>query len=58
MRQCNAVAREVREMERVVHGHTVAWDQVWRTGEDHGHQDRVLRSRATRSGNQATLTLL
>ena len=49
---------EVRELERVVHGHTVAWDQVWHTGEDHGHQDRVSRSRATRSGNQATLTLL
>ena len=45
-------------MKRVVHGHTVAWDQVWRTGEDHGHQDRISRSRATRSGNQATLTLL
>ena len=49
---------EVRELERIVHGHTLAWDLVWRTGEDHGHQDRVTRSRATRSGNQATLTLL
>ena len=50
--------QKVREMERKVNMHALAWDLIWRTGEDHGHQDRVTKSRATRSGNQATLTLL
>ena len=49
---------EVRSIERTVNLHTVAWDLMWKTGEDHGHQDRISRSRATRSGNQATLSLL
>ena len=49
---------QVRSMERVVNQHTIAWELMWRTGEDHSHQDRVIRSKATRSGNQANLSLL
>ena len=48
----------VREMERKVNSHTIAWNLIWRAGEDHGHQERILKSRATRSGNQARLSLL
>ena len=49
---------KVKEMERRVQQHTGAWEQIWRSGEDHNHQDRIIRSRATRSGHQANLTLL
>ena len=48
----------VREMERRINSHTIAWELIWNTGEDHKHQDRIIRSKATRSGNQANLTLL
>ena len=50
--------QKVREMEKIVNQHTVAWELMWRSGEDHNHQERIVRSRATRSGNQANLTLL
>ena len=45
-------------MERRVNSPTIAWELIWNTGEDHKHQDRIIRSKATRSGNQANLTLL
>ena len=48
----------VRELERKINSHTIAWNLIWNTGDDHGHRDRVITSRATRSGNQAGLTLL
>ena len=49
---------EVKNMERKINSHTTAWELIWRTGEDHGHKERVLRTRVTRSCNQATLALL
>ena len=49
---------KVRDMERRVNSHTRAWEMMWRSGEDHNHQERIVRSRVTRSGNQANLTLL
>ena len=49
---------EMKEYEKVVTSHTVAWDVIWKTGEDHNHLDRVIRSRNTRSGNNANLSLL
>ena len=50
--------KQMRELETVVSSHTMAWDSIWNTGEDHGHNSRVIKSRMTRSGNQATLSLL
>ena len=50
--------KQVRELETVVSSHTLAWDLIWNTGDDHGHNNRVIKSRVTRSGNQATLSLL
>ena len=49
---------EMRKMEKIVSSHSVAWASMWNCGEDHNHQDRVLKSKNTRSGNQANLTLL
>ena len=49
---------QVREMERKVSQHTMAWDLMWNSGEDHYIKERIVKSRATRSGNQANLTLL
>ena len=49
---------EVREKERIVSQHTKAWDLIWRTGENHDHTDRIIKSKSTRSGNQASLKLL
>ena len=49
---------QVREMERRVNLHTIAQDLMWRSGEDHCNKERIIKSRATRSGNQANLTLL
>ena len=49
---------QVKELERRVNQHTIAWELIWRTGEDHNHQERIMRSKATRSGNQANLNLL
>ena len=49
---------KVRELERKVIQHTIAWELIWQGGDDHNHKDRIIRSRATKSGNQANLTLL
>ena len=49
---------KLKELEKNVAEHSTAWELIWRTGEDHNHQDRVLRSRNTRSGNNANLSLL
>ena len=49
---------EMKKYEKVVAAHTVAWDVIWRTGQDHGHLDRIVRSRNTRSGNNGNLSLL
>ena len=49
---------QMRELEKNVSAHSVAWEMIWNTGEDHNHQDRVIRSKNTRSGNQANLKLL
>ena len=49
---------KVRQLEKTIHSHSMAWAQIWSYGDDHNHQDRILRSKMARSGNQANLTLL
>ena len=49
---------KMKEMEKKVTSHSLAWEVIWNSGEDHHHQDRIIRSRNTRSGNQANLSLL
>ena len=49
---------KVKELEKEVNQHTIAWSLIWNTGENHGHMDRVVKSKVTRSGNQANLSLL
>ena len=49
---------KMREMERTVTAHSLAWEVIWNSGEDHHHQKRIIASRSTRSGNQANLSLL
>ena len=49
---------QMRELEKNVSEHAVAWEMIWNTGEDHNHQDRIIKSKNTKSGNQANLKLL
>ena len=50
--------REVKEMEKIINNHTIAWSLMWNSGENHDHVDRIVKSKVTRSGNQANLSLL
>ena len=49
---------QMRELEKNVSEHAVAWEMIWNTGEDHNHQDRIIKSKSTKSRNQANLKLL
>ena len=48
----------VKEMEKTINSHSTAWTLMWGAGQDHTHTDRIVKSKVTRSGNQAQLTLL
>ena len=48
----------VKEMEKKINQHTIAWSLMWNSGENHNHGDRIVKSKVTRSGNQANLSLL
>ena len=48
----------MKEHEKIVTSHTVAWEAIWRSGEDHHYQERIIRRRNTRSGNNPNLSLL
>ena len=48
----------VQKLEKTVNAHTIAWNLIFQAGQDHNHQDRIVRSRNTRSSNQANLSLL
>ena len=48
---------KMREMEKTATAHSLAWEVIWNSGEDHHHQKRIIVSRRTRSGNQANLVI-
>ena len=49
---------EIQEMEKQINGHSVAWVKMHNTGEHHGHHDRVIDSKVSRSKNLSTMYLV
>ena len=48
---------ELLRREKILNQHSLSWCKMWRTGEDHGHEDRVRQSKITNSENRADLYL-
>ena len=48
---------EILEREKVLNQHSVSWLKMWRTGQDHGHEDRIRQSKISNSENRAELYL-
>ena len=49
---------EVIEIEKTLNGHTRAWANIWQSGQDHKHFERIVSSKTTRSENVADLYLM
>ena len=50
--------QEIIEMEETLNGHSKAWTNIWNSGRDHNHFDRIITSKMTRSENVADLYLM
>ena len=50
--------KEIAEMEKQINGHSVAWAKMHNTGEHHGHKDRVIDSKVSKSKNLSTMYLV
>ena len=50
--------QELIEMEENLNGHNRAWANIWATGKDHDHFERVISSKTTHSENLANLYLM
>ena len=48
---------EIQRRERTLNQHTISLLKMWRTGQDHGHKDRIRQSKFTNSENRAELYL-
>ena len=48
---------EILEREKILNQHSLSWCKMWRTGADHGHEDRIRQSKITNSENRAELYL-
>ena len=46
---------QVIEIEKTLNGHAICWVKIFNTGQDHGHIERVMSSKITRSGNKADM---
>ena len=46
---------ELRDIERHLNGHGMAWSKIWGTGKAHNHEDRVMSSRNSCSENTSDL---
>ena len=49
---------KIIEMEETLNGHNKAWANIWGTGQDHKHFERVVASKTTHSENVADLYLM
>ena len=47
--------RKIEEIEKQLNGHSIAWVKIYGTGENHGHTDRVIDSKVTKSKNRSTM---
>ena len=50
--------QEIIEMEETLNGHSKAWANIWNSGRDHNHFDRIITSKMTRSESVADLYLM
>ena len=50
--------QEIIEIEEKLNGHNRAWVQIWGSGIDHNHQQRIINSKVTHSENVADLYLM
>ena len=52
------VGREkIREIDKLMTEHSVAWCTIWGTGRSHDQEDRVISSKSSKSENRAKLYL-
>ena len=49
--------RELISREKTINQHAMSWIKMWKTGEDHSHEDRIRQSKTCRSENRADLYL-
>ena len=49
--------QEALKREKLLNQHALAWCRMWRTGENHSHEDRIRQSKVTNSENKAELYL-
>ena len=49
---------KVIEIEKTLNGHAISWVKIFNSGQDHGHGDRIMSSKVTRSENKADLYVL
>ena len=50
--------QEVIDMEENLNGHNRAWANIWGSGKDHNHFERIIASKTTHSENLANLYLM
>ena len=48
---------EIRSTDKTLNEHSSAWCSIWRTGQNHQQEDRVMQSKMSRSENRAKLYL-
>ena len=47
--------KEIRRREQILNSHSAMWCKFSNMGEDHGHKDRILESKQTKSENLANM---
>ena len=47
----------MREVDKIMNEHSAAWVGIWKMGEDHEQQDRIMSSKNSKSENTAKLYL-
>ena len=50
--------QEVVEKEKILNSHVTAWSTIWKSGQDHGHQGRIIASKTTSSENLGDLYVM
>ena len=48
---------EVMRIEKTLNSHAASWCKMWKTGENHEHEDRIRQSKITNSENRADMYL-
>ena len=48
---------KIREIDKTMNEHSIAWCNMWGTGRDHEQEDRVIQSKTSKGENRAKLYL-